>query len=144
MALPDHHPTTLPEVTPVSEIPDDLRYTSDHEWARLTEGNTVRVGITDYAQSSLGDIVFVSVHEVGGTITAGDTFGEVESTKSVSDLFAPLSGTVSARNEALDANPELVNSDPFGAGWIAEIEVSDPAELDGLLDAAAYRASTAE
>jgi glycine cleavage system H protein len=128
----------------LSEIPDDLRYTADHEWAKLTEGNTVRVGITDYAQSSLGDIVFVSVHDVGGSVSSGDTFGEVESTKSVSDLYSPLSGVVKARNEALDSQPELLNSDPYGAGWIAEIEVSDPAELDNLLDAAAYREATGD
>jgi glycine cleavage system H protein len=128
----------------LSEIPDDLRYTADHEWAKLTEGNTVRVGITDYAQSSLGDIVFVSVHDVGGSVSSGDTFGEVESTKSVSDLYSPLSGVVKARNEELDSQPELLNNDPYGAGWIAEIEVVDPAELDNLLDAAAYRQATAD
>ncbi|MDQ1731418.1 MAG: glycine cleavage system protein [Pseudonocardiales bacterium] len=128
----------------MSEIPDDLRYTADHEWAKLTEGNTVRVGITDYAQSSLGDIVFVSVHDVGGSVSSGDTFGEVESTKSVSDLYSPLSGVVKARNEELDSQPELLNNDPYGAGWIAEIEVVDPAELDNLLDAAAYRQATAD
>jgi glycine cleavage system H protein len=128
----------------LSEIPDDLHYTADHEWAKLTEGNIVRVGITDYAQSSLGDIVFISVHEVGGSVSGGDTFGEVESTKSVSDLYSPLSGVVKARNEALDSQPELLNSDPYGAGWIAEIEVSDPAELDNLLDAAAYREATGD
>jgi glycine cleavage system H protein len=132
------------KVTEVSETPDNLRYTTDHEWAVLTEGNTVRVGITDYAQSSLGDIVFVSVHEVGPTVASGDTFGEVESTKSVSDLYAPVAGTVSARNEALDSAPELVNSDPYGAGWIAEIEVADPAVLDSLLDAEAYKATLSE
>jgi glycine cleavage system H protein len=128
----------------VSEIPDDLRYTADHEWARLIDDSTVRIGITDYAQGSLGDIVFVSVHEVGGAVSAGDTFGEVESTKSVSDLFAPLSGTVSSRNEALDSAPELLNSDPYGQGWIAEITVSDAAEFEGLLDAAAYRSATGD
>ncbi|UQX90134.1 glycine cleavage system protein GcvH [Jatrophihabitans telluris] len=128
----------------MSEIPDDLRYTADHEWAKLIGENTVRIGITDYAQSSLGDIVFVSVHEVGGSVVAGETFGEVESTKSVSDLFAPLSGTVAARNEQLEASPELVNSDPYGNGWIAEIEVADPTSLDALLDPSAYRAATAE
>lgn len=128
----------------MSETPDDLRYTADHEWAKVTAGNTVRVGITDYAQSSLGDIVFVSVHEVGGQVAAGDTFGEVESTKSVSDLYSPLAGTVVARNEALDSAPELLNSDPYGAGWIAEIEVADAAALDELLDVAAYRQSIGE
>jgi len=128
----------------VSEIPENLRYTTDHEWAVVTDTNTVRIGITDYAQSSLGDIVFVSVHEVGGSIASGDTFGEVESTKSVSDLYSPVAGTVTARNEALDSNPELVNSDPYGAGWIAEISVEDVSMLDSLLDAEAYKATLSE
>lgn len=128
----------------MSEIPDDLRYTAEHEWAKLIDDSTVRIGITDYAQGSLGDIVFVSVHEVGGSVSVGDTFGEVESTKSVSDLFAPLSGAVSRRNEALDSAPELLNSDPYGDGWIAEITVADPAEYEGLLDAAAYRSATGD
>ncbi|MGX7679643.1 glycine cleavage system protein GcvH [Jatrophihabitans sp. DSM 45814] len=123
----------------MSEVPDDLRYTADHEWAKLIDGSKVRVGITDYAQASLGDIVFVSVHEVGSAVSSGDTFGEVESTKSVSDLYSPLNGTVVARNEALDANPELVNSDPYGAGWIVEIDVAGASELDALMDATAYR-----
>jgi glycine cleavage system H protein len=128
----------------MAEIPPELCYTADHEWARLTEGRTVRIGITDYAQKSLGDIVFVSVHGLDSTVSAGDTFGEVESTKSVSDLYAPVGGSVVTRNEALDDNPELVNSDPYGAGWIAEIEVEDPAVLQSLLDAEAYGAATAE
>jgi glycine cleavage system H protein len=128
----------------MAEIPDDLRYTADHEWTKLIGNNTVRVGITDYAQNSLGDIVFVSVHDVGAGVAAGDTFGEVESTKSVSDLYSPVTGTVSTRNEALDDNPELLNSDPYGAGWIAEIVVEDPAALDSLLDAGAYREATGE
>jgi glycine cleavage system H protein len=128
----------------VSEIPEDLRYTADHEWAKLIDATTVRIGITDYAQASLGDIVFVSVHEVGGSVASGDTFGEVESTKSVSDLYSPLTGTVIARNEALDTNPELLNTDPYGAGWIAEIEVADTGDLESLLDGAAYRTATAD
>jgi glycine cleavage system H protein len=128
----------------VSEIPEDLRYTADHEWAKLIDATTVRIGITDYAQASLGDIVFVSVHEVGGSVASGDTFGEVESTKSVSDLYSPLTGTVIARNEALDTNPELLNTDPYGAGWIAEIEVADAGDLESLLDDAAYRTATAD
>ena len=127
----------------MAEIPPDLRYTHDHEWAKVTQGNIVRVGITDFAQSSLGDIVFVSVHGVDSTVESGDTFGEVESTKSVSDLYAPVAGSVVTRNEALDDQPELVNSDPYGAGWIAEIEVADLSVLDSLLDAEAYRALTA-
>jgi glycine cleavage system H protein len=128
----------------VSEIPENLRYTTDHEWAVVTDPKTVRIGITDYAQSSLGDIVFVSVHEVGGSVASGDTFGEVESTKSVSDLYSPVAGTVAARNEALDSNPELVNSDPYGAGWIAEISVEEVSVLDSLLDAEAYKATLSE
>lgn len=123
----------------MAEIPSALRYTAEHEWATVTSGNTVRVGITDYAQNSLGDIVFVSVHGLDSDVAAGDTFGEVESTKSVSDLYAPLSGRVVARNENLDDNPDLVNSDPYGEGWIAEIEVADVGVLDSLLDAAAYQ-----
>lgn len=128
----------------MAEIPSDLRYTSDHEWAKLTEGNTVRIGITDYAQGSLGDIVFVSVHGLDATVAAGETFGEVESTKSVSDLFAPVGGNIVTRNEALDDNPELLNTDPYGAGWIAEIEIADTAVLDELLDAEQYKSATAE
>jgi len=128
----------------MAEIPPDLRYTSDHEWATVTGGSTVRVGITDYAQNSLGDIVFVSVHGLDSAVLAGDTFGEVESTKSVSDLYAPVAGSVIARNEALDDNPQLLNSDPYGAGWIAEIEVPDVSVLDSLLDAEAYRGVTGE
>ena len=119
--------------------PDDLRYTAEHEWVRAGEGGTVRVGITDYAQEALGDIVYVSLPTVGTDVTAGEAFGEVESTKSVSDVFAPVAGTVSARNEALEAQPELVNSDPYGEGWIVEIDVSEPGVLDALLDAAGYR-----
>jgi glycine cleavage system H protein len=128
----------------MAEIPPDLRYTSDHEWAKVVQGNVVRVGITDFAQNSLGDIVFVSVHGLDSTVEAGDTFGEVESTKSVSDLYAPVAGSVVARNEALDDQPDLLNSDPYGAGWIAEIEVEDISVLDSLLDAQAYSTATAE
>ena len=119
--------------------PEDLRYTSDHEWVRDAGEGTVRVGITHYAQEALGDVVYVSLPAVGDTIEPGDSCGEVESTKSVSDLYAPLGGTVTAVNEALDANPELVNSDPYGEGWMYEIELSDPSSLDGLKDAATYR-----
>ena len=119
-------------------IPEELRYTEEHEWVASTGENTVRVGITDYAQEQLGDVVFVQLPEVGHTVSAGDTFGEVESTKSVSDLYSPVAGKVVARNDALDGTPELVNSDPYGEGWIVEIEVADPAVLDDLLDAAAY------
>ena len=119
--------------------PDDLKYTAEHEWVRAGDGGTVRVGITDYAQEALGDIVYVSLPEVGTDVTAGEAFGEVESTKSVSDVFAPVAGTVSARNEALEAQPELLNADPYGEGWIVEIDVPDPGALDTLLDAAGYR-----
>lgn len=121
-------------------IPDDLQYSTDHEWIRI-DGNRVRVGITDYAQDALGDIVYVSLPEVGDTLTAGDVCGELESTKSVSDIYAPVSGEVTARNDALDATPELVNTDPYGGGWLIEVTLSNPSELDGLMDAAAYQAS---
>ena len=125
-------------------VPAELKYTREHEWCAVVDGK-VRVGITDYAQSALGDIVFVQLPATGETVSAGETFGEVESTKSVSDLYAPVSGRVSAVNEALDASPELINSAPFGDGWIIEIEVSDAAgELAGLLDSTAYEALIAE
>ena len=118
-------------------IPDDLRYTAEHEWVRAS-GDTVRVGITHYAQDSLGDVVFVELPEPGTAVTAGQAVGEIESTKSVSDVYSPVAGTVTARNEALGDSPDLINREPYGEGWMLEIEVSDPAELDGLLDAAAY------
>ena len=121
----------------MSEIPDDLKYTAEHEWVRVGDGS-VRVGITDYAQQALGDVVFVSLPAVGASLDAGTAFGEVESTKSVSDLYAPVSGTVTARNDALDGTPELINSDPYGDGWIIEIEVSDASQVDALLDAGTY------
>jgi glycine cleavage system H protein len=118
--------------------PEDLKYTTDHEWVRV-DGDTVRVGITEYAQEALGDIVFVTLPGVGDQVSAGQPCGEVESTKSVSDLFAPVSGTVTARNENLDAAPELVNSDCYGDGWMVEIRPEDGSELDGMLDAQAYQ-----
>ena len=121
----------------MSDVPDDLKYTAEHEWAR-TAGTTVRVGITDYAQQALGDVVYISLPEVGAKVNQGEAFGEIESTKSVSDLYAPVAGTVTARNDQLDGQPELVNSDPYGEGWIVEIEIADPAQLEGLLDPAAY------
>ena len=120
--------------------PDELKYTAEHEWVRAAEGGALRVGITDYAQEALGDIVFVSLPSVGTAVTPGQPLGEVESTKSVSDVFAPVAGTVSARNDALEAQPELLNSDPYGEGWIVEIEVPDGSVLDSLLDAEGYRA----
>jgi glycine cleavage system H protein len=123
----------------MAQVPDDLKYTAEHEWVRVTDGSpSVRVGITDYAQEALGDVVYVSLPEVGAQVSAGAAFGEVESTKSVSDLYAPLTGTVTARNEELDATPELVNSDPYGAGWVVEIEPANAADVDDLLDPAAY------
>ena len=121
--------------------PEDLKYTSEHEWVRAGDGSTVRVGITDYAQEALGDIVYVNLPDVGETVEAGTAMGELESTKSVSDLFAPVSGTVTARNEALDATPELCNSDPYGEGWVVEIEATDPSALDALMSAADYEAT---
>jgi glycine cleavage system H protein len=124
-------------------FPDDLKYTSEHEWVR-TPGeaeSSVRIGITDYAQEALGDIVYVSLPEVGTEITSGAAVGELESTKSVSDVYAPLTGTVAAVNEALDGTPELVNSDAYGEGWLFELVPADAAEVEGLMDAAAYQAS---
>jgi glycine cleavage system H protein len=123
--------------------PDDLRYTAEHEWVKDLDHDTVRVGITDYAQDSLGDIVYVQLPDIGDEVAGGAPMGELESTKSVSDLFAPLSGTVVARNDALDASPELCNTDPYGAGWIVELRCSDPAQLDQLLSAADYEATVA-
>jgi glycine cleavage system H protein len=121
----------------MAHVPDDLSYTAEHEWIRIA-GSSVRVGVTDFAQEALGDVVYVSLPELGATLSQGAAFGEVESTKSVSDLFAPVTGTVTARNDALDGRPELINSDPYGEGWIVEIEVAETAQLEGLLDAAAY------
>lgn len=122
--------------------PEDLKYTSEHEWVRRPgeADSSVRVGITHFAQDALGDIVFASLPEVGAEVEAGTAVGELESTKSVSDVYAPLSGTVVARNEALDGSPELVNSDPYGEGWLFEIVPADAAAVDGLMDAAAYQA----
>jgi glycine cleavage system H protein len=120
------------------EYPEDLRYTAEHEWVRVS-GDVVRVGITAFAQEALGDVVYVSLPGVGDTVSAGDSCGEVESTKSVSDLYSPLGGEVTAVNEALDASPELVNSDPYGDGWMYEMRVDDAAAIDGLLDVAAYK-----
>lgn len=122
--------------------PTDLKYTAEHEWVRVSDdGATARVGITDFAQDSLGDIVYVHLPDEGESVSAGEPMGELESTKSVSDLFAPLSGTIAAKNTALDAQPELCNSDPYGEGWIVEIAVGDAGELDALLSAADYEAT---
>jgi glycine cleavage system H protein len=124
-------------------IPEDLRYTSDHEWIRV-EDNGLRIGITDYAQDALGDVVFVELPAVGSTVEIGGSMGEVESTKSVSDIFAPVSGTVLEVNEALDATPGKLNEDPYGEGWLCVIESTDATQMDGLLDAAAYEALTGD
>ena len=121
--------------------PDDVLYTAEHEWVRDVDADTVRVGITDYAQDSLGDIVYVQLPAVGDEVTAGAAMGELESTKSVSDLFAPLTGTVTASNDALESAPELCNTDPYGEGWVVELRVSDPAEREQLLRAADYEAT---
>lgn len=123
--------------------PEDLRYTAEHEWVRSVEDGRVRIGITDYAQDALGDVVFVSLPETGSSVSAGQVLGEVESTKSVSEIYAPLDGEVVGRNEALTSRPELVNADPYGEGWIVEIVPSDPSAVEGLLDAAGYEQLTA-
>lgn len=120
--------------------PADLKYTAEHEWARQ-ESTQIRVGITHFAQEALGDIVYVSLPEVGAEVAAGQVFGEVESTKSVSDLYAPVSGTVRSRNDALDTRPELLNSDPYGEGWIVTIEPSNADEVAGLLDVSSYEST---
>jgi glycine cleavage system H protein len=121
------------------EFPEDLRYTAEHEWVR--NGSPLRIGITSYAQDALGDIVYVQLPEPGTAIEAGTPCGEIESTKSVSDVYAPVSGTVVARNEALDSSPELVNSDPYGEGWMLEVEPADPVAVDELMDAEGYGSS---
>lgn len=134
----------------MSDIPPDLYYTPEHEWVRRSAEDRVRIGITDFAQSALGDIVFVQLPNVGAELTTGEPFGEVESTKSVSDLYAPLSGKVAAVNSDLDASPQLVNSDPYGAGWLLDIQIegSEIEALDStttaLLDAETYRATLTE
>ncbi|MFV1969623.1 MAG: glycine cleavage system protein GcvH [Acidimicrobiia bacterium] len=123
------------------QYPDDRKYAESHEWAKLEGETSVRMGISDFAQDALGDVVYVEVPEVGAAVTAGEPCSEVESTKSVSDINAPVSGTIIAVNDALDANPELVNSDPYGEGWFAVIEASEPSQLDNLLTAAGYESS---
>lgn len=123
--------------------PEDLKYTTDHEWVRTVGETTVRFGITDYAQDALGDIVYVSLPDVGAPLAAGDACGEVESTKSVSDLYAPVTGTVTARNEALGGTPEVVNADAYVEGWMVEVELTDVTQLATLLDSAGYAAHVA-
>ena len=119
-------------------IPQELRYSADHEWTKLENGRA-RIGITDYAQDALGDVVYVELPEVGTAVTSGGSFSEVESTKSVSEIYAPVTGTIVEVNSDLADHPEKINEDPYGEGWLCVIEVTDPAELDGLLDAEAYR-----
>jgi glycine cleavage system H protein len=121
------------------EFPDDVRYTMEHEWVRDEGSNRVRVGITDYAQDALGDVVYVDVPEVGTSVTASQPFSEVESTKSVSDVYSPVTGTVLERNQLLEDRPELVNQAPYADGWLVVIEATDAAQLDELMDAEAYR-----
>jgi glycine cleavage system H protein len=121
-------------------FPDNLRYTSDHEWIRV-DGDIAFVGITDFAQSELGDIVYVEVETISKQLAANDIFGTVEAVKTVSDLFLPVDGTVLELNDKLSGTPELVNSDPYGEGWIIKVSISDPAQLDGLMDATAYKNS---
>lgn len=123
------------------QIPDDLRYSSDHEWARAS-AEVVRIGITDYAQDALGDVVFVDLPKVGASVSTGGTIGEVESTKSVSEIYSPVAGTVTAVNESLSSTPESVNADPYGEGWICEVTTTSSADFDALLDAAGYQALT--
>ena len=120
--------------------PDDVRYTSEHEWVRSAAGGTVVVGITDFAQDALGDIVYVDLPAVGASVDAGGPCGEVESTKSVSEIYAPVAGEIVGRNESLGSAPETVNSDPYGAGWLVEIRPTDASAVDALLDVAAYQA----
>ena len=122
-------------------IPENLRYSNDHEWASAN-GAVIRIGITDYAQDALGDVVFVDLPKVGATIAAHSAIGEVESTKSVSEIYAPVGGTVSAVNDSLTSAPESVNADPYGEGWICEITTTSSADFDALLDAAGYQALT--
>lgn len=120
------------------DFPEDLKYSAEHEWVRSGNGSTIRVGITEYAADQLGDIVFVSLPAVGEAVAPGDACGELESTKSVSDIFCPVAGTVSAVNELLDGSPETINADPYGDGWLFELELDAGADLDDLLDADAY------
>jgi len=120
------------------DYPADLRYTSDHEWVREGNDNVVRIGITAFAQDALGDVVYVSLPTVGDAVAAGDACGEVESTKSVSDIYAPVSGEITAVNDALDGTPELVNSDPYGEGWMFEVRMADATALESMLDREGY------
>lgn len=120
-------------------VPEELRYSPEHEWVLVSAEGTARIGITDYAQSQLGDVVYVQLPSVGNTVAAGDAVGEVESTKSVSDVYAPLAGEVVARNDALEERPELINADPYGEGWMIEIQLSETSAMDSLMIAEQYR-----
>ncbi len=122
------------------ELPEDVLFTAEHEWVRIDSSTVARIGVTAYATGELGDIVYVSLPEVGSEVQAGETCGELESTKSVSDIYAPVSGKVVAINDTLGATPEVINSDPYAAGWLFEVVVSDPTQLDTLLDARTYQA----
>jgi glycine cleavage system H protein len=122
----------------VPDYPEDLKYSSEHEWVRSGNGSTVRVGVTEYAAEQLGDIVFATLPEVGEAVAAGDAVGELESTKSVSDIFTPVSGVISAVNSTLESNPETVNADPYGDGWLFELEMEEGTDLEDLLDSDAY------
>jgi len=125
------------------QVAPDRRYSKEHEWALRESDGRIRIGISDFAQDALGDIVYVELPDIGGSFALGDSICEVESTKSVSDVFAPVAGTIDEVNDALTEHPELVNADPYGEGWIAILAPSDPAEYDGLMDAASYEAMTA-
>ena len=121
------------------EFPDDVRYTKEHEWVRVEGDGVARVGITDHAQDALGDVVYVDLPEVGSDVRADESFGEVESTKSVSDVYSPVTGKVVERNQALSDRPELVNEQPYGDGWLISVKLEDPGEIDRLMDAGGYR-----
>lgn len=125
-------------------FPEDLRYTDKHEWLRSGNGSTVRIGITSYAAEALGDVVYVNLPQVGEEVAADDACAEVESTKSVSDVYSPVSGVITSVNDLLDGAPETINADPYGDGWIFEVELSDPTELDEMLDSDAYAELTAD
>lgn len=122
------------------QFPDNLKYTKDHEWIK-TEGNTATIGVTDFAQRELGDIVFVDINAVGKNLSANEIFGTIEAVKTVSDLYLPVSGTITEVNPALEGNPEFVNQDPYGKGWMVKMTINDPADMDTLMDAAAYEQS---
>lgn len=127
----------------MGNVPAELRYSKEHEWVAQLAPNRFRIGITDYAQAALGDIVYIQLPKLGATVTAGQVCGEVESTKSVSEIYSPLSGKILAINSDLESAPERINSEPYGAGWIAEIEVESQGQIDGLLSAQEYQAITA-